>query len=498
MDKPRLRFAPSPTGYLHIGGARTALFNWLWARKTGGTFILRIEDTDVARSTRASVEAIFTALRWLGLDWDEGPKDPDDDGGGPNGPYFQSKRLALYREFAERLIASGHAYRCYATKEEIEAQKMALPEKARSGFVFQSPWRDKNEVLDKPYVVRLKAPSTGEIAFDDLVFGRIKVPANTLRDEILLRENGLPLYNFGCVVDDITMGITHVIRGKDHIINTGPQVVMYQALGYKLPVFGHLPMMMKNKHEKLSKRDGAVGVNEYEELGFLPDGLLSYLVRFGWSSGDEELFTKAMLVEKFDWDHVSRSDGIFDFKKCKAINQKFIAKLATHEMLREGALKHLPKFGVTVSATDPRLDEAIITLRERSETLVALAEGMAFYFQDEPPMDEAAASKFFIADNAAMLEKLADFVATTVPDRASRTGSFSEEQKKLEERFRQFASSLGVEMKHIGQPARVALTGRTASPDLASVMLVLGPAVSSRRIRAAAARARSVAAVGAP
>jgi glutamyl-tRNA synthetase len=496
MDKPRLRFAPSPTGYLHIGGARTALFNWLWARKTGGTFVLRIEDTDVARNTRESVEAIFNAMKWLGLDWDEGPKGPDDEGGGPNGPYFQSKRLALYREFAEKLIASDQAYRCYATKEEIDAQKMALPEKARNGFVFQSPWRNKHEVLDKPYVVRIKAPSSGEIAFDDLVFGKIKVPANTLRDEILIRENGLPLYNFGCVVDDITMGITHVIRGKDHIINTGPQVVMYQALGHKLPIFGHLPMMMKNKQEKLSKRDGAVGVNEYEELGYLPDGLLSYLVRFGWSSGDDELFTKAMLIEKFGWDHVSRSDGIFDFKKCKAINQKYIAKLATNDMLRDGALKNLRKLGITVSATDPRIDEAIITLRERSETLVGLAEGMAFYFQDALTMDEAAASKFFTADNAEMLEKLADFAASAVPEREARAGSFADEQKKLEELFKQFAASLNVEMKHIGQPARVALTGRTASPDLASVMLVLGPSVSSRRLRDAAARAK--AASGAP
>jgi glutamyl-tRNA synthetase len=500
MDKPRLRFAPSPTGYLHIGGARTALFNWLWARKTGGTFVLRIEDTDVARNTRESVEAIFTAMKWLGLDWDEGPKDADDQGGGPNGPYFQSKRLALYREHADKLIRSGHAYRCYATKEDIDAARMALPEKLRASFHFQSPWRDKRAELDKPHVVRIKAPSEGEVSFDDLVFGTIKVPAHTLRDEILIRENGMPLYNFGCVVDDLTMGITHVIRGKDHIINTSPQVLMYRAFGAKLPTFGHLPMLMKNSKEKLSKRDGAVGVGEYEALGYLPDGLLSYLVRFGWSFGDEELFTKASLAEKFDWDRVSKSDGIYDFKKCKAINQKFIAKLATIDELAKGSIKPLAERGLVVSLSDPRLVESINTVRERAETLVVMAEAMDFYFRDVPAMDEAAVAKFYKPEVADTLEKLAEFAATHVVEREARTMSFGEHQKALEEALRTFVTGLGIEMKAIGQPARVALTGRGASPDLASVMLVLGPSVSARRLRDGAARARAIepAAAGAP
>jgi glutamyl-tRNA synthetase len=488
MTKPRLRFAPSPTGYLHIGGARTALFNWLWARKTGGQFVLRIEDTDVARNTRESVEAIFTAMRWLGLDWDEGPKGPDDEGGGPHGPYFQSKRLALYREHADKLIRSGHAYRCYATKEDIDAARMALPEKQREAFKFVSPWRDKKAELDKPYVVRIKAPDSGEVAFDDLVFGTIRTPASALRDEILVRENGMPLYNFGCVVDDLTMEISHVIRGKDHIINTPPQVLMYRAFGAKTPTFGHLPMLMKNAKEKLSKRDGAVGVGDYESQGYLPDGLLSYLVRFGWSFGDEELFTKQRLVEIFDWDRVSKSDGVYDFKKCKAINQKFIAKIATIESLAKDVMPFLTARGLLVSDNDPRLLDAVATVRERAETLAVLADAMDFYFRAEPVADAKAVEKFLLPDAAPLLEKLAGFAERSVPE---LRGGFADAQKVLDEALRAFVTELGIEIKAIGQPARVALTGRGASPDLASVMLVLGPAVSARRLRAAAVVAAS-------
>jgi glutamyl-tRNA synthetase len=498
MTTPRLRFAPSPTGYLHIGGARTALFNWLWARKTGGKFILRVEDTDVARNTRESVEAIFTAMRWLGLDWDEGPSGPDDEGGGPNGPYFQSKRLGLYREHAERLIRSGHAYRCYATKEDIDAARMALPEKQREAFRFVSPWRDKKAELDRPYVVRIKAPAGGEVAFDDLVFGTIRTPGSALRDEILLRENGMPLYNFGCVVDDITMEISHVIRGKDHIINTPPQVLLYRAFGAKTPAFGHLPMLMKNAKEKLSKRDGAVGVGDYAAQGYLPDGLLSYLVRFGWSFGDEELFTKDKLVELFDWSRVSKSDGVYDFKKCKAINQKFIAKVATVEQLAQGVLPFLAARELPVREGHPRLLEAVATVRERAETLASLADAMDFYFRARPVMDDKAVEKFLLPECAPVLDQLAEWAERTVPERDGRAVPFADAQQSLDGSLRELVTHLGLEMKAVGQPARVALTGRGASPDLASVMLVLGPAVSALRLREAASTARARSAPGTP
>ncbi|MDP3275792.1 MAG: glutamate--tRNA ligase [Deltaproteobacteria bacterium] len=489
MTIPRLRFAPSPTGYLHIGGARTALFNWLWARKTGGVFVLRIEDTDTQRNSRESVDAIFTAMRWLGLDWDEGPQDGDDLGGGPHGPYFQSKRLELYRQFADRLIASGHAYRCYATKEEIDAQRMALPEKQRDGFRFVSPWREKTAELDRPHVVRFKTPTTGEVVIDDMVFGAIKTAVSTVQDFILIRENALPLYNFGCVVDDITMGITHVARGRDHIINTTPQILLYQALGEAIPAMAHLPMMMATKSEKLSKRHGAVSVTEYRDQGYLPDGLLSYLVRFGWAHGDDELFRKERLIELFDWSKVSKSDGVYDFKKCRAINQKFLAKMTTDDELRLGVVPFLRARGLAVRDDHPRLADAIRTVRERSETLVAMADALDYYFRAKPEMDEAAAQKFFTAESAVPLQNLSEFAEANVRDRADFEGGFLEEHTRLDALFRAFVAERGLEMKALGQPARVALTGRTASPDLASVMLVLGPAVSALRLREAAERA---------
>lgn len=493
--KPRLRFAPSPTGYLHIGGARTALFNWLWAKKTGGTFILRIEDTDVARNTRESVEAIFEAMKWLGLSYDEGPTHPDDEGGGPNGPYFQSKRLKTYREFADKLIRSGHAYRCYSTKEEIDAARMALPEKARDGFRFVSPWRDKKEELDRPHVVRFKAPTSGEVSWDDMVFSTIKTANSTLQDFILIRENDMPLYNFGCVVDDLTMGITHVVRGRDHIINTPPQILMYRALGEKVPAFGHLPMMMASKQEKLGKRHGSVSVMQYRDEGYLADGLLSYLVRFGWSHGDDELFTKEKLIELFDWDHVHKSDGIYDFRKCKAINQKFIAKVATIDELTKGVAPVLrEKNQLPVRDDHPRLAEAVATVRERSETLVNMADSVDYYFRAIPTMDAAAVQKFLRPESAAVLDSFADFVEATVGDRGDRVEDFdfAKAHHALEEALRAWVTERSIEMKTLGQPVRVALTGRGQSPDLSSVLLVLGGKVSALRLREAAKLARTV------
>jgi glutamyl-tRNA synthetase len=495
MDKPRLRFAPSPTGSLHIGGARTALFNWLWAKKTGGTFVLRIEDTDVARNTRESVEAIFDALGWLGLDWDEGPAHADDDGGGPNGPYFQSKRLAIYREFAERLVRSGHAYRCYCTPEEEEAARQAVPEDKRKGWTFVSPWRDKREELDKPYAIKLKAyqPDSREtVQWKDLVMGTIKIPASSLRDEVLIRSNNpMPLYNFGCVVDDLTMGITHVIRGKDHVINTPTQILLYRALDAALPTFGHLPMLMKDEHQKLSKRDGAVGVDQYRAQGYLPEGLLSYLVRFGWSFGNEELFTRAKLVELFDWSRVSKADGIYDFKKCKAINQKFIAKVAPVDDLCRRVVPFLAQRGLLVREGHPRLPDAVTTVKHRCDTLVAMADEMDFFFRAKPVMDEQAAAQLFKPEFADALDALARFAEEHVPERDQRSQPFAEAKAALDEALRGKLAELGQDMKVIGQPVRLALSGRTATPDLSSMMLVLGPAVTALRLREGAARSRA-------
>ncbi|MFC6585171.1 glutamate--tRNA ligase [Sulfitobacter aestuariivivens] len=323
----KVRFAPSPTGNLHIGGVRTALFNYLHARAKGGTFVLRIEDTDLERSTDASTQNLLDTLKWLGLTWDEGPEV-----GGPEGPYFQSQRLDIYGTYVQQLVDDGKAYRCYATREELDALRAALPEKERAHFVYPHIWRDRDPSewpADKPYVIRFKAPLEGETTFTDKVFGKITTPNKTVQDFVIMRGDGMPLYNFGAVVDDMLMHISLVARGADHVNNTVQQVLLYQALGQPVPDFAHLPLILSPDRRKMSKRDGErlgipVSVSEFRDRGFSPLGLMVYLTRFGWSHGDQELFTMDELIEKFDMDQVTSSDGVFDMKKCVSINQKII------------------------------------------------------------------------------------------------------------------------------------------------------------------------------
>ncbi|MFI5306701.1 MAG: glutamate--tRNA ligase, partial [Polyangiales bacterium] len=283
----RVRFAPSPTGMLHLGSARTALYNWLWARQRGGSFVLRIEDTDQERSTESAVQVIFDSMRWLGLDWDEGPLV-----GGPHAPYFQMQRLPVYREFAEKLIAKGAAYRCYCTAEDLKRAREAHKAKTGSehGFRYPGTCRDRTDEPDLPYVVRIKMPAQGTIGWDDLIKGRLEFPCESQQDAVLVRNNGVPLYNLGVAVDDITMGITLVARGDDHVVNTPQQILIYQALGEPLPQLAHMPMILGKGGEKLSKRDAAVAVLDYRDQGYLPDALINYLARLGWSHGDQEIF----------------------------------------------------------------------------------------------------------------------------------------------------------------------------------------------------------------
>jgi glutamyl-tRNA synthetase len=476
MVKPRVRFAPSPTGYLHIGGARTALFNWLWARKTGGTFILRIEDTDQERSTEESVRVIFDGLRWLGLDWDEGPEV-----GGPHAPYFQMQRLEIYRDFAERLIRSGHAYRCYCTKEELDASRNALPEKKRDRWVYPGTCRDRRDEPDRPYVVRMRAPSEGVITYTDLVCGTLSTPAHTLQDQVLLRSNGVPLYNFGAVIDDVTMGVTLVARGKDHLINTPPQIVLYRALDAPIPEFAHLPMMLTPKGEKMSKRLGDqqgidVPVERYREKGWLPEALLNYIARFGWSHGDQEVFTRAELIEHFDWKHVGNTDGRYDVKKAAWVSAAHLRARSDAE-LAAGVLPFLAKRGLTVSPDDPRLQPAVRTVRPRVSTYAEMAEAMDYYFRDEPVMDASAAEKFLTPEAKATLAAMADMLA-------SLEGPFDE--ASLHTAFETWLGQRGQDVKTVAQPARVALTGRTATPGLYEVMAVLGREATVTRLRKAA------------
>ena len=461
-DKPRLRFAPSPTGYLHIGGVRTALFNWLWARKTGGTFILRIEDTDQERSTPENEAIILRDLSWLGLTWDEGP-----DVGGASGPYRQMERLSLYHSFADRMIERGFAYRCYCTKEELAAQREALLAKdPKAQFRYPGTCRDRKPPFpDTPFVIRMRSPQMGAITYKDLVFGEVTTPNNTQQDWVLIRNDGVPLYNFGCVVDDITMGITLVARGRDHMINTPVQILLYEALGHKPPQFAHLPMMLSQKGAKLSKRDGAVAVGDYREQGFTPDGLLSYLVRFGWSFGDEEIFSKADLIEKFDWDRCSKSDGKFDFKKLGAVGFEHLKteRLTPSHEYADGAVRFLQKAGF--EHVDRELvNKALPLIRERAQTFVEAAAALDYFFREPPVMDDKAVKKFLTADKAQRLADLRDLLAKTAQFTA----------KEMEAEAAAWLAKEGLQLKDVAQAARVALTGRSASPGLFEVIEVLG------------------------
>jgi glutamyl-tRNA synthetase len=467
----RVRFAPSPTGYLHIGGVRTALFNWLWARKNGGAFVLRIEDTDQERSTDESVRVIFEAMKWLGLTWDEGPGV-----GGAHGPYTQMERLGLYKEWSERLIASGHAFRCFCTKEELDAQRAALKAKdPKATFKYPGTCRHRADQPDKPFVVRFKAPQEGEVRYTDKVFGPIVTPNSAQQDAVLLRSDGVPLYNFGAVVDDISMGITLVARGRDHMVNTPPQILLYQAFGARVPDFAHLPMMLAPNGEKLSKRHGAVSVGEYESQGYSPRAVLNYLARFGWSHGDQEVFSLDELVAAFDWEHCNKSDGKFDAKKFLAINQEHLKapRLTPDEEYAARLAPFVAKRGLT-GVTEGQLRKVLPLIRERATTFVDAADRLDFVFRDPPAFDEAAAKKFLTPESAPMLKELAAIVGAVEPWTV----------KAIEERVHAWLAEKNLQIKDVAQPARVALTGRTASPGLYEVIEALGKDRAVRRLTA--------------
>ena len=475
MTAPRVRFAPSPTGYLHIGGVRTALFNWLWARKTGGTFVLRIEDTDQARSTPESRQVILDSLSWLGLDWDEGP-----DVGGAFGPYTQMERLPIYGEHATRLVEQGKAYRCYCTKEELDRAREELKAKdPKAQFKYPGTCRDRKDQPDLPFVIRYRADTSGEVTYVDKVFGEVRTPNKELQDFVLLRSDGIPLYNFGAVVDDMTMGISLVARGRDHMINTPPQILLYQAFDAKVPDFAHLPMMLNQKGAKLSKRDGAVGVFEYRDQGYTPMGVMNYLVRFGWSFGDQEIFSRDSLIQAFSWEGCSRADGKFDPKKFVAIQQEQLKtpELTPDAQYTEGMMPFLVARGLS---PDPAIVSAALPLlRDRAQTLAEAATMLDYVFRDPPELDEKAATKFLVADASPRLRALREAFAS----------SPTWEAAPLEEKMQAFLTEHGLTIKDVAQAARVALTGRSASPGLFDVMVLLGRDRSLARLDAAADRA---------
>lgn len=462
MTQVRVRFAPSPTGYLHIGGARTALYNWLWARKHGGVLVLRIEDTDRERSTPESVRAIFDAMRWLGLDWDEGPGV-----GGPHGPYFQTERLALYKEYADRLVESGHAYRCYATKEELDAARKEHEQRTgKKGWKYPGWWRDKGPSdwpEGKPYVYRIKVPETGSTGWDDLVKGHIEIAHAEMQDDVLVRTDGVPLYNFGCVVDDLTMGITLVARGDDHLINTPAQLLLYRALGAEPPQMAHLPMILDERGKKMSKRQGAGSVEDYRERGFVPDGVLNYLARLGWSYGDQELFTREELIAAFEWKNVGREGARYDEKKFLHVQAHHLRRLPGDALARE-ALPFAQKRGLDIDPGDPRLVPAVETVRQRAQTLEEAADMIDYYFREPPVLDPKADQKLLVP---AVLENLRSY-------RELVAGASSFDAATLEQATKDWMEAKGLGFKDYAQAVRVALSGRSATPGLFEVMVVLG------------------------
>jgi glutamyl-tRNA synthetase len=482
--KPRVRFAPSPTGYLHIGGARTALFNWLFARRHGGTFVLRIEDTDQERSTPESLQAILDGLTWLGLDWDEGPGK-----GGPYPPYFQMKKLDRYHELAEQLIAAGRAYRDYTTEAETArlradfAAAKGLTEKddlRKAGFKFTSPWRDQPAKLDRPHVVRFKMDPVGEhLGFDDLVLGRLEKPDEDLDDFVLLRGDGIPLYNFGCVVDDHDMHITHVGRGQEHINSTFPQLVLYRALGWTPPRFAHIPLIMGQDREKLSKRrHPEADVMAHQKNGVLPHALLNFIARLGWSHGNEELFTVAQLIELFDFEHVGKANGVWNPEKLSSINQHWI-KHGEPAALAAALLPFLAAIGVTTTA-DERLQRAVRAFATRAKTLVDMAASIKPYYAHGVALDPAAAARHLDAAGVALLANA----------RAKLEALPEWTQAAIDPVVDAVAAETGAKKGAVAQPLRVAATGGTSSPGIGETLELLGRAEALHRLDAALAGGR--------
>ncbi|MCS6986704.1 MAG: glutamate--tRNA ligase [Sphingomonadaceae bacterium] len=466
LKPPVVRFAPSPTGFLHVGGARTALFNWLYARHHGGTFLLRIEDTDRARSTDAAIRAILDSLAWLGLE--------------PDRPVvFQSERAARHAEVAHALVAAGRAYRCWATPEELEAMRAQARAEGRPPH-YDRRWRDRADgPADQPFAIRLKAPLNGEIRFHDQVQGPIAVPAEELDDFILLRSDGTPTYMLAVVVDDFDMGVTHVIRGDDHLSNTPRQLALIRALGWREPVYAHLPMIHGPDGQKLSKRHGAIGVEAFrDELGVLPEALLNHLLRLGWACGDREILSLEEAVRLFDLDRVGRAPARFDFRRLESLNAHYLkaaddARLVA--LVRPRIERHLGRCLHPHEAD--LLLRSMPELKPRARDLNALAEASRFLFATRPIAMDAAAARLLDAAGRARLRRVHDALAA-VPDwgRAS-----------LEAAVRQVADAEGLGLGEVAGPVRAALTGRAAAPSVFGLLEVLGRDESLARIEDALA-----------
>ncbi|MBI3780069.1 MAG: glutamate--tRNA ligase [candidate division NC10 bacterium] len=472
--KVRVRFAPSPTGYLHVGGARTALYNWLFARHENGVFILRIEDTDPERSTDESVAGILEAMRWLGLDWDEGPEV-----GGAFGPYRQAERLDLYREHARRLLDAGKAYYCVCTPEELEARrKAALAASLSLKYDGRCRGRGSRPSAPEGAAVRLLVQGAGVVEIADLVHGPIRFEDAEPDDFILLRSDGMPTYNFAVVVDDVLMRITHVIRGDDHISNTPRQVKLYEALDLPVPRFAHIPMILGPDRSRLSKRHGAMGVMAYQQMGYLPEAMVNYLARLGWSHGDQEIFTQEELIGHFTLEKVGRTPAVFDPVKLEWLNGQYIKRAVPDRLA--GLLKPFwEASGVSREGLDRRGDawlQAVAGLfQERARTLSELASSSQFVFEGKSERDEAAVRKILTQEAKdrvrALLQEIETLPSFTAAD--------------LESLFRTRAASLGLKLVDLAQPFRIALSGKTVSPPIFPMMELMGWNLVRRRVEEA-------------
>ncbi len=448
----RTRFAPSPTGFLHIGGARTALFSWAFAKKHQGDFILRIEDTDVARSTPEAVQAILDGMQWLGLDYNEGP-------------FYQMQRMDRYKEVIQKMLDDGSAYYCYCTKEELEALRETQMEQGVKPR-YDGRWRPEEGKLlppppqDIPPVIRFKNPKDGNVVWNDLVKGEITIANQELDDLIIARADGTPTYNFCVVVDDWEMGITQVIRGDDHVNNTPRQINMLKALGATVPEYAHLSMILGDDGQKLSKRHGAVSVMQYDDEGYLPEAVLNYLARLGWSHGDDEVFSMQQFCEWFDLDHITPSAAQFNTEKLRWLNAHYI-KQADADYLVQDQTKRLAKLGVQV-ATTPNLSAVIELHKERAHTLNELASSIAYFYQ-KPEIDQTAADKHLTAEIKPAIQKLATTLATV-----------EWQAEAIHHLINDVVTEFQLKFPKVAMPLRVMLTGIAQSPSIDQVMFLLG------------------------
>ena len=478
MEEIRVRFAPSPTGYLHIGGARTALFNWLFAKSKGGKLILRIEDTDTERLKEDSVSQILSSLRWLGLDWDEGP-----DAGGVCGPYFQSERKELYRSEAERLLAEGKAYRCFCTPARLEEER-EKQRQAKQPFRYAKTCRDltpdeieKRLAAGEKYSLRVKLPSFGEVVVHDLIHGDVSFDLTQLDDFVIMKSNGMPTYNFAVVVDDHHMKISHVLRAEEHLSNTPKQILLYEACGFPVPQFGQMPMILAPDRSKLSKRHGATSVEEFRDQGYLPTAIINYLTLLGWAPGNEqEIFTLQDTCSQFALEKMSRKAAVYDTKKLTWMNGQYLSMLPLAEIIPE-VRDFFLRSGLVdekwLAENNDYFEKMIDVVRVRVKTLQEVVEASSYFFREISEYDEKGIAKHFTPDAAELLSAclkslnlLEDF---TLP--------------AMEKTYAEIAENKGIALGKLIHPTRLALTGRMVSPGLFDVMLLLGREKTIKRLQ---------------